>query len=81
VSSRWLTLGVRPPADPENRVEVLRFLRDLMLRSLVVSVVGGAIVVAVLQDTTWTIVLGAVVALTALDALFLTWRLGREERK
>jgi len=81
VSSRWLTLGVPPPADRANRVDVLRFLRDLMVRSLVVSVVFGAIVVAVLQSTTWTIVIVAVVALTALDALFLAWQLRREERK
>jgi hypothetical protein len=46
-----------------------------------VSIVVGAVVVAVVQSTTWTIVLGAVVALTALDALFLTWQLRREERK
>lgn len=81
MSSRWLTLGVPPPVDRANRVDVLRFLRDLMVRSLVVSVVFGAIVVAVLQSTTWTIVIVAVVALTALDALFLAWQLRREERK
>jgi hypothetical protein len=81
VRSRWLTLGVPPPADSTNRVEALRFLRDLMVRSLLVSVVFVVVVVAVVQSTTWTIVLGAVVALTALDALFLTWQLRREERK
>jgi O-antigen/teichoic acid export membrane protein len=81
VRSRWLTLGVPPPVDPANRVDALRFLRALMVRSLVVSVVFGAIVVALLQSTTWAIVIGAVVALTALDALFLTWRLRREERR
>lgn len=79
--SRWLTLGVPPPADPANRVETLRFLRDLMVRSLVVSVVGGLLVVSIVQSTTWTIVLVAVVTLTALDALFLTWQLRREERR
>jgi hypothetical protein len=81
VRSRWLTLGVPPPADSTNRVEVLRFLRDLMVRSLLVSIVVGAVVIAIVQSTTWTIVLGAVLALTALDALFLTWQLRREERK
>jgi hypothetical protein len=81
VRSRWLTLGVPPPDDPANRVEVLRFLRDLMVRSLLVGVVAGAVVIAIVQSTTWTIVMGAVVALTAFDALFLTWRLRREERK
>ena len=79
--SRWLTLGVPPPADSTNRVEVGRFLRDLMVRSLLVSIVVGAVVIAIVQSTTWTIVLGAVLALTALDALFLTWQLRREERK
>jgi uncharacterized membrane protein YfcA len=81
VSSRWLTLGVRPPADPENRVETLRFLRDLMVRSLVIGVVLGAVVVAVVESTTWKLVIVALVALTALDALFLTWQLRREERR
>jgi hypothetical protein len=81
VSSRWLTLGVQPPADPGNRVDTLRFLRDLMVRSLVIGVVLGAVVVAVVENTTWKLVIVAVVALTALDALFLTWQLRREERR
>jgi hypothetical protein len=81
VSSRWLTLGVAPPADRTDRVQVLRFLRDLMVRSLLVSVVVGAIAIAAIDSTTWTILIVAVIALTALDALFLTWQIGREERR
>ena len=81
MSSRWLTLGVPPPAPGADRLESLRFLRALMIRSLVAGVVAGAVVVAVLQTTTGAMFMGAVVALTALDALFLTWQIRREERR
>jgi hypothetical protein len=76
------TLGVRPPEDPRDRVHTGRFLRALLGRWLVVSVLVWVLVAAVTDVPTWVLIAGgASTALLAADVLWLTYRVRRDERR
>jgi hypothetical protein len=67
--SRWATLGVTPPPPGSARVVQMRFVRDLQLRTLVVS--AGIVAAAAFTAPLWVIV-GCVAAL-ACGLLNLGW--------
>ncbi len=74
------TLGVPPPADPRNRVESGQFLRALLTRWLMVSIVSWALILLVTDLPSWFYFAGAVVLVTlALDWLWLTYRVRRDQ--
>jgi hypothetical protein len=72
-----MTLGVRPPRRDASQTESLRFIRDLQLRSFVVTV-PGLLLAALAGAPLWAIALGAVaIAALVLDAVLLTRRIRR----
>jgi hypothetical protein len=74
---RLFLLGVRPPEPGASRLVRLRFVRDLQIRSLLLSV-PLSIVVVLLVDWSWApIVLGAVLLLALLNIAYLTTLLAR----
>jgi hypothetical protein len=76
------TLGVPPPTDPHDRVQSGRFLRALLLRSLVVSLAAWALVwIATDLSTLWLILGGATLVVLAADVLWLTYRVRRDESR
>jgi hypothetical protein len=74
---RPFLLGARPPADPADRPERLRFLRDFLARSLLISVPAAIVAVLVIGELWAALVLGAVLLLTVLDVVYLTFAMRR----
>jgi hypothetical protein len=75
------TLGVSPPGNPRDRVESGRFVRALLVRTLVV-VVPLWVLVALIGPPSWVLILGAVsVALLVIDILWLGHRVRRDQRR
>jgi hypothetical protein len=75
------TLGVPPPRDPHDRVQSGRFLRTLLLRTLVV-VVPVWVLVALDGPPGWLLIVGGVaVALLVADVLWLGYRVRRDEQR
>jgi hypothetical protein len=74
----WATLGVPPPRRGAPRSETGRFVRDLQLRCLVVSLLALIVIVlvGVPARSIWLVMAG--VALLALDACWLTIRIRRQ---
>jgi hypothetical protein len=76
------TLGVPPPRDPHDRVQSGRFLRALLLRCLVLAVALWALVALITDLSTWWLVIGgATLAALAVDVLWLSYRVRRDERR
>jgi hypothetical protein len=76
------TLGVPPPDDPHDRIQSGRFLRALLLRALGVSVAAWALVWLVTElSTTWLVVGGVTLTVIAVDVVWLTYRVRRDERR
>jgi hypothetical protein len=76
------TLGVPPPGDAHDRVQSGRFLRALLFRSLVLSLALWGLVALIIDLSTWWLLLGgATLAVLAVDVLWLTYRVRRDERR
>jgi hypothetical protein len=75
------TLGVPPPSNPHDRLQSGRFLRTLLLRWLIVSIVLWLLVVLITDLAAWALIVGgAALAVLAADVLWLTYRVRRDER-
>jgi hypothetical protein len=75
------TLGVPPPRDPHDRVQSGRFLRALLLRTLLL-VLPAWVLIALLGVSAWLLIVGGVtLALIAVDVLWLSYRVRRDERR
>ena len=76
------TLGVTPPRDKRDRVQVRRFLRALLARWLVVNIAMWSVVLLVVGASS-VVVIAAVgfIALNALDVLWLGYQVRRDERQ
>ena len=75
----WATLGVPPPPKPVDRVSARRFIRAMLVRTLVIFVVGWIVVRLLNGAPGWSIILGVVMAaLLAIDIAVLTWRIDRD---
>jgi hypothetical protein len=76
------TLGVPPPRNPHDRVQSGRFVRALLLRCLVLSLVLWALVALITDLSTWWLALGgATLVVLAADVLWLSYRVRRDERR
>ena len=76
-----LTLGVPPPENPRDRLQTYRFLRTLLLRTLLVAVVAWVPALLILRSTGWFIVAGICMAALAADVVWLSYRVRSEERR
>jgi hypothetical protein len=76
------TLGVPPPDDPRDRVQSGLFLRALLSRSLLLSLLLWAPLALLTELPTWLLVLGAtsLIALAA-DVLWFTYRVRRDKHR
>jgi hypothetical protein len=73
---------VPPPADPHDRVQSGRFLRALLLRCFVVSLVLWALLAIIGDLPTWWLVLGGAILLALVaDVLWLSYRMRRDDRR
>ncbi len=74
----WRTLWVHPPRLGAARVERLRFVRDMNIRSMLAGIPIG--VVAIVLVGGWVVALMvAAWVLGMLDVLYLTWRVRQLE--
>jgi len=74
------TFGVAPPADKRDRVQTGRFLKALMARALIGALILWALLVALGATPLILIPAGIPIVLLALDLLWLTYRVRRDER-
>lgn len=74
---RPFLLGVRPPQPGSSRVTQLRFVRDLQVRSLLVSFPLCLIVILVVGKW-WALIVLAALLLLLSDIVYLTVILARE---
>jgi hypothetical protein len=78
--SRWVTLGVTAPPPGSARVVQMRFVRDLQLRTLVVS--AGIVAVAAITTPPWvTLACAAALACGLLNLGWLEIRIRRESER
>jgi hypothetical protein len=76
------TLGVPPPADPHDRVQARRFLRALLLRCFVVTLPLWVLLALVGDLPSWWFVVGGALMLAlALEVLWLSHRVRRDEQR
>lgn len=76
------TLGVPPPADPHDRVQSRRFLRALLLRCFVASLLLWALLAVIGDLPAWWFVLGGGLLLALLaEVMWLSYRIRRDERR
>ena len=71
------TLGVPPPDKSGGRAASLRFVRDLLLRTLLVSIPLFAVLLLIGAPSVTILIAAAVMALTLLDVLWLTFAIRR----
>lgn len=69
---RPFLLGVQPPEPGADRAARLRFVRDLQVRSLLLTVPLCLIVILVVDSLWASIAIGSVLLLTLLDVAYLT---------
>jgi ABC-type bacteriocin/lantibiotic exporter with double-glycine peptidase domain len=76
------TLGVTPPRDKGDRLQVRRFLRALVARWLVINIVLWSLLVLMFDASgLFAIVAIVLIALNALDVLWLSYQVRRDERR
>jgi hypothetical protein len=73
-------LGLEPPDPAGGRVAQLRFLRDFIARSLLISVPLGVLAIGIVGTTFAALAIGIVVLLAVLDVIYLSWSIRRHER-
>jgi hypothetical protein len=78
VASSLLTFGVKPPPRGAPRVESLRFIRDIELRSLLFVVPAFLLLVLVSTSIWWTVIAGVAIVGLVQSAVRLTLRIRRE---
>ena len=78
VASSLLTFGVKPPPRGAPRIESLRFVRDMQLRSLLFVVPTFLLLVFVSTSIWWTVIAGVAMVGLIQSAVRLTLRIRRE---
>jgi hypothetical protein len=77
---RPFLLGVEPPPRPVTRLGARRFVRDLMARSLLVTIPGW-IVAALVSGSRWIAIAGVVMTAAVIaDLIYLSVWVARHER-
>jgi hypothetical protein len=76
--SRIWTLGLIPPGKDAARTAHIRFVRNLQIRMLPISLLMWIVVLSIAPG--WlALVVAVMVVLGALDTAYLTWRLRRTQ--
>lgn len=80
--SNWATLGVPPPSKPVDRVSSGRFVRAMLVRTLVIVGSIWLLVLVASDGPRWMLILAICsVAILIVDIAWLTHRIGRDERR
>jgi Na+/melibiose symporter-like transporter len=80
--SNWATLGVSPPTKPVDRLSSGRFVRAMLVRTLVVVCPIWIVLLLASGSPRWMLIVAICsVAVLIVDIAWLTYRTRRDERR